>query len=842
MLLPWTRTMLYLVTIVCFLHFCHGDDTVVQMSNVQNWGWGRFQGVFSFPIKGEEVQGWEVILNFSSPVTGLMEWMGDIIKSSKDNKEYVIVNKQHNALQHNGQTLSILVQGSSSSGSVPHATGKLINMAHDGFTWDGTKYNYNDVLHKSILFYEAQRSGKLPPYNEIPWRGDSALNDSGRDGEDLTGGWYDGSNKFGFPMAASTTLLGWGLLQYQDAYHAAGLLDKMYDCMRWPLEWMIKCHTGPNELYVQIGDPNTDYNVWQRPEDMTIARPAYKIDSKHPGSDIAGEYAAAMAVGYLVFKEKDPIFARSLLDHAKQINEFALNYKGKFSDSIHACQWILQDWMGDIIKHSHENQEYILVNKPNNAIQHKGSTIDIMVQGTSDSGSPPCAIGKLINMGHDDYSVPTLPDKDATKYNYNDVLHKSIMFYEAQRSGKLPADNEISWRGDSALNDSGINGEDLTGGWYDGAGSTKFGFPMSASTTLLGWGLLQYKDAYQAAGLLDKMYDCIRWPLEWMLKCRTGPNELYIQVGDESEDHNHWERPESLKIARPAKKIDASHPGSDVAGEYAAAMTVGYLVFKEKDPSFAQNLLKNAEKINEFAESFHGRYSDSLTTGNSNYKSSSYHDELSWAGAWLYRATNQSKYLQQAETYYKQGTSWAMSWDDKSTGVAILLHNITGKEMYKQDVEATLQNWMPGGGVLYSPKGLAHRDKWGPLRYASNMAFMALLAADDGLHVDYYRKWATSQIHYALGDTGRSYVCGFGINPPTQPYHKGSSCPLDPVPCGFNIYRSRGPNPHVLYGALVSGPDNGDNFRNIRSNSMNSNVACDYNAGFQSAVAGNLSL
>ena len=45
---------------------------------------------------------------------------------------------------------------------------------------------------------------------------------------------------------------------------------------------------------------------------------------------------------------------------------------------------------------------------------------------------------------------------------------KSILFYDAQRSGKLPVDNPIIWRGDSALGDKGNNGEDLTGGWYDG--------------------------------------------------------------------------------------------------------------------------------------------------------------------------------------------------------------------------------------------------------------------------------------------------------------------------------------------------------------------------------------
>ena len=27
-----------------------------------------------------------------------------------------------------------------------------------------------------------------------------------------------------------------------------------------------------------------------------------------------------------------------------------------------------------------------------------------------------------------------------------------------------------------------------------------------------------------------------------------------------------------------------------------------------------------------------------------------------------------------------------------------------------------------------------------------------------------------------LGDTGRSFVVGFGNNPPVQPHHRGSSC------------------------------------------------------------------
>jgi len=52
------------------------------------------------------------------------------------------------------------------------------------------------------------------------------------------------------------------------------------------------------------------------------------------------------------------------------------------------------------------------------------------------------------------------------QYDYELALKKSILFYEAQRSGKLTTDNRISWRGDSFLNDA--NGIDLSEGYFDG--------------------------------------------------------------------------------------------------------------------------------------------------------------------------------------------------------------------------------------------------------------------------------------------------------------------------------------------------------------------------------------
>lgn len=57
-------------------------------------------------------------------------------------------------------------------------------------------------------------------------------------------------------------------------------------------------------------------------------------------------------------------------------------------------------------------------------------------------------------------------------YDYGQVLGLSLLFYEAQRSGTLPATNRISWRGNSAINDVSPAGTDVSGGWYDAGGGT----------------------------------------------------------------------------------------------------------------------------------------------------------------------------------------------------------------------------------------------------------------------------------------------------------------------------------------------------------------------------------
>jgi endoglucanase len=53
---------------------------------------------------------------------------------------------------------------------------------------------------------------------------------------------------------------------------------------------------------------------------------------------------------------------------------------------------------------------------------------------------------------------------------WSTLLGNLLYFYEAQRSGRLPTTNRVSWRNDSALDDGSDVGLDLSGGYYDAGG------------------------------------------------------------------------------------------------------------------------------------------------------------------------------------------------------------------------------------------------------------------------------------------------------------------------------------------------------------------------------------
>ncbi|HEY0602556.1 MAG TPA: glycoside hydrolase family 9 protein, partial [Herpetosiphonaceae bacterium] len=446
--------------------------------------------------------------------------------------------------------------------------------------------------------------------------------------------------------------------------------------------------------------------------------------------------------------------------------------------------------------------------------------------------------------------LPAVSLRAAPVHNYGEALQKAIFFYEAQRSGRLPTTNRVEWRGDSGLTDGADVGKDLTGGWYDAGDHVKFGFPMAGSATMLAWSVVDYRDAYSTSGQLDEILDNLKWVNDYFLKAHTAPNELYGQIGNGGADHAWWGPAEVMQMARPSYKIDASCPGSDLAGETAAAMAASSIAFRATNPTYADTLLNHAKQLYSFADNYRGKYSSCITDAASYYNSwSGYNDELVWGAIWLYRATNDATYLAKAESYYPNlGTEpqstvksykWTHAWDDKAYGSYVLLAKLTGKQQYKDDAERWLDFWtvgVNGARVRYTPGGLAWLDQWGSLRYAANTAFIAFNYSDsltDATKKARYHDFAVNQINYMLGSNPRnsSYVVGFGTNAPRNPHHRTSHGSWTD-----NIGEPANQR-HILYGALVGGPNPSDGYTDSRSDYVMNEVATDYNAGFTGALA-----
>ncbi|GMH09594.1 hypothetical protein Nepgr_011435 [Nepenthes gracilis] len=460
-----------------------------------------------------------------------------------------------------------------------------------------------------------------------------------------------------------------------------------------------------------------------------------------------------------------------------------------------------------------------------------------------------------------------------TPQDYADALEKSILFFEGQRSGNLPSNQRITWRGNSALSDGTPYHVDLVGGYYDAGDNMKFGFPMAFTTTLLSWSVIEFGSSM--GNQLDNARAAIKWGTDYLLKAATAtPGTLYVQVGDPNQDHRCWERPEDMDTPRNPYMVSKQNPGSDVAAETAAALAAASIVFKDSDPSYSAKLLHTAMKVFDFADRYRGSYSDSLNSVVCPFycSYSGYHDELLWGASWIHRASGNASYLtyiqSNGQTLGADEDDYSFSWDDKRAGTKILLSKdflekrIEEFQLYKAHSDRYICSLIPGTYTFqaqYTPGGLLYKASESNLQYVTSTSFLLLTYAtylssngevascgSSTITAENLISLARKQVDYILGENPAeiSYMVGFGERYPLHIHHRGSSLPSvhnhpDHITCsnGFQYLNVRSPNPNILVGAIVGGPDNTDNFSDDRNNYQQSEPATYINAPFVGAVA-----
>lgn len=140
----------------------------------------------------------------------------------------------------------------------------------------------------------------------------------------MVGGYYDaGDNvKFNFPMAFSTTMLAWSVLEF--GKDMGSDLGHALDAIRWGTDYFLKATSIPGFVFSQVGEPYGDHNCWERPEDMDTPRNPYAVSKQFPGSEVSAEIAAALAASSMVFKHVDLQYSARLLKRARIVRNLQM--------------------------------------------------------------------------------------------------------------------------------------------------------------------------------------------------------------------------------------------------------------------------------------------------------------------------------------------------------------------------------------------------------------------------------------------------------------------------------------------------------------------------------------
>jgi endoglucanase len=225
-----------------------------------------------------------------------------------------------------------------------------------------------------------------------------------------------------------------------------------------------------------------------------------------------------------------------------------------------------------------------------------------------------------------------------------------------------------------------------SGGWHDAGDQLKYLLTASNATAQM---LLAYKLATESprkqiifadrfnklgqpgANGIPDVLDEARWGLDWMLRLHPAKDQLYHQVADD-RDHKGFRLPQNETVdygwgagsyrvvyfadGRPQglKQYQSESNGvANLAGRYAAAMALGYQIWKDDSQfrSFALKLLQAGREVYELGSAHEGVQQGNSYGAPYRYAETTWADDMEWGAAELFRATRDVSYLRDAKRY-----------------------------------------------------------------------------------------------------------------------------------------------------------------------------------------------
>ena len=491
-------------------------------------------------------------------------------------------------------------------------------------------------------------------------------------------------------------------------------------------------------------------------------------------------------------------------------------------------------------------------------------------------------------------TTPGKADYYETENNWAKLLQHTIYFYDANMCGTgVKENNLLPWRGNCHTYDAEVpldsehtnlsdafikkykdlldpdgNGTvDVSGGFHDAGDHVKFGLPEAYAASVVSWGYYEFRDAYKKTGQDKHVETICRYFCDYFMRSTFRDEDGKViafcyQVGDGDIDHAYWQSPEIDAMDRPAYFATSALPTTDDVSESAAALAINYYNFKDTDPDYAEKCLDYAKALFDFATENEKKVGDGADGPKSYYTSNKWEDDYCFAACWLYLITRDHRYIADSIGYvdYYAPPGYILCWNDMWNGVGTLLGRIqeiypdvceeyreaAGRNPYEEidfwKMQAkSINAEMNGDAGTITPAGYFWLNTWGSARYNTAAQFTALVYDKYNKGKDKYNTsnkdytfsdWALGQMEYIIGDNpaDRCYVVGYSEKSAKYPHHRAAS--------GLTMAEDPGKHKHVLYGALVGGPDADDQHNDVTKDWIYNEVTIDYNAAIVGAAAG----
>lgn len=440
------------------------------------------------------------------------------------------------------------------------------------------------------------------------------------------------------------------------------------------------------------------------------------------------------------------------------------------------------------------------------------------------------------------------------------LLGDALYFYDVQRAGALPGNFRVDWRNNSVPNDGSDVGLDLSKGFFDAGNFIKATFPLCWVVTQLSHGAMMYGRGFDGANQTPYLDSTLRVALDWLLIASSKPDEMVVVIGNEDF---YWGPDTSIPTDRPSYVISRQNPGTDVFGSCASAFASASMLYNGttlpvsptadgtaaslQDADYAATLLQRAETLFNLAQTATPQqvYQKAVKGVAWAYPSTDYADELVLSSTFLALATGNQSYADYAQQTYTKSQfpypNGALNWDQHTPATPVLLAQLAiarptmgvSLSEYQQGAEVWLdgitngdmfQTFSTPGGLFWF-EGDSDPASLNPATNAAALMLMYHRFASSRSKGQTYLSWALGQLDYVLGKNPMNAVYPVGIHPnsPQNPQSALAAGGTDPK----RIDTQPATEAHVLYGGVVGGPDEHDNYYDQRSNYTQTEVALD---------------